>query len=85
MKGLPEADEIRGCSYLSAKPHTRFFVRVLLCVCVHTAKAEAALHHGELSHVSGTELQAILSLFVLLPPQGPPLAQLASTCACLVR
>lgn len=78
---------MKGLSTLPAKPHTCFFVRVrvFLCVCVHTAKAEAALHHGELSHVSGTELQAILSLFVLLPPQGPPLAQLASTCACLVR
>lgn len=76
MKGLPEADEIRG-----------FFERVgvFLCVCVRTTKAEAALHQGELSHVNGTKLQAILSLFVLLPPQGPPLAQLASTCACLVR
>lgn len=60
-------------------------VGVFLCVCVHTTKAEATLHQGELSHVNGTELQAILSLFVLLPPQGPPLAQLASTCACLVR
>lgn len=61
------------------------FLSVSFCVFVHTTKAEAALHHGELSHVNGTELQAILSMFVPLPPQGLPLAQLASTCACLVR
>lgn len=68
MKGLCEADEIRGYSFWSAKPHSCFFVLVgvFLCVCVHTTKAEAALHHGELSHVNGTELQAILSLFFYL-------------------
>lgn len=38
-----------------------------------------------LSDVNDTRLQGNLSLFVLLPPQGLPLAQLAFTGACLAR
>lgn len=35
------------------------------------------LHPHELSQVNDTRLQGILSLFVLLPPQGPPLAPIS--------
>lgn len=48
------------------------------CVCMCTCqRSGAVLHPCELSHVNDTRLQGILSLFVLLPPQGPPLAPIS--------
>lgn len=52
----------------------RLCVSVSMCTC---QQSEAVLHPCELSHVNDTRLQGILSLFVLLPPQGPPLAPIS--------
>lgn len=63
---------------LFIRPPTVFWalasICVGLCVCMCTSQqSETVLHPCELSHVNDTKLQGILSLFVLLPPQGPPL------------
>lgn len=66
---------------LFIRPPTVFFLCVLACiwlyVCLYAKESEAALHPCEPSHVNDTRLQGILSLFVLLAPQGPPLAPIS--------
>lgn len=56
------------------------FVRVCTCNL-----RDAVLYPCELSQVNDIGLQGILPLFVLLPPQGPPLVPISFHFACPVR
>lgn len=78
MKGLPGGDKIQGRSCSSDHPLFFLCVSTYLLVCKsECVYMPAVLHPFEPSHVNDTRLQGILSLFVLLPPQGPPLAPIS--------
>lgn len=74
IQALPEGDWIQGHI---RQPAASLFVSTYLVACACARDGEAPLPPCQLSHVNDTRLRGILSLFVLLPPQGPSLAPIS--------